>query len=109
MIRLNQKYAFHIPLYKYVSGGLVMIEIDDILDELISEFNHSGFGSMYVTKINSYYKKRQFDEIVITVFSNDDLPCEIFGAWFRRHNDVLDQEAFAYEIGNSMIIDSLLD
>lgn len=104
MIRLNQKFSFHIPLYKHVSGELVSIEIDDMLEELIAEFGDNGFEGLYITKINSYYKTRQFDELLITIFSNDDMPCEIFGNWFRRHNDVLSQEAFAYEIGNAMII-----
>ncbi len=107
MIRLNRKYAFHVPLYRFTSGELVMIEIDDILDELLAEFNDKGFDSLYVTKINSHYKKRQFDELLITIFCNDDLPCEIFEQWFRRHNDILLQEAFAYEIGNDMIINDL--
>ncbi len=107
MIRLNLKYAFHIPLYKFVSGKLVPIEIEDILDELVSQFDDNGFHSLYITRINSYYKKRQFDELLITIFSNDNLPCEIFGQWFRRHNDVLSQEAFAYEIGNAMVIEEL--
>jgi len=107
MIALNRKYVFHIPLYKHVSGNLIRIEMEDILDELISQFNESGFESLYITKINSYYKKRQFDEMIITIFSNDDLPCEIFGEWFRKNNDVLRQEAFAYEIGNTMVINDL--
>ena len=107
MIRLNQKYVFHIPLYKFVCEKLVSIEMDDILDELISEFEKNGFDSLYITKVNSYYKARQFDEILITVFCNDSRACEIFEAWFRRYNDVLAQEAFAYELGNRMIITDL--
>lgn len=107
MIALNRKYVFHIPLYKHVSGNLIQIDIEDILDELISQFNENGFESLYITKINSYYKKRQFDEMLITIFSNDELPGEIFEEWFRKHNDVLCQEAFAYEIGNTMVINDL--
>ena len=107
MIRLNRKYVFHIPLYKYVSDELLEIEIDEILDELISEFSCNGFDSLYISRIDSYYKNRQFDEILITIFSSDEMPLEIFDAWFRRHNDVLAQEAFAYELGNTMVIKDL--
>ena len=107
MVKLNRKYVFHIPLYKYVSEELLEIEIDEILDELIGEFSQNGFDSLYISKINSYYKTRQFDEILITIFGSDERPLEIFDSWFRKHNDVLAQEAFAYEIGNSMVINDL--
>ena len=53
--------------------------------------------------------ERQFDEMIVTLFSNDDLPCRIFEEWFRKHNDVLCQEAFAYETGNTMVINDLGD
>lgn len=104
MTVLNRKFVFHIPLYKHVSGNLVQIDIDDILEELMMEFNENGFDSFYITRIDSYYKTRRFEEMLITIFSNDDAPCGIFEVWFRKHNDTLCQEAFAYEIGNAMMI-----
>ena len=107
MTVLNRKFVFHIPLYKHVSGNLVQIDIDDILEELMMEFNENGFDSFYITRIDSYYKARCFEEMRITIFSNDDAPCGIFEAWFRKHNDTLCQEAFAYEIGNAMMITDL--
>lgn len=107
MTVLNRKFVFHIPLYKHVSGNLVQIDIDDILEELMMEFNENGFDSFYITRIDSYYKTRRFEEMLITIFSNDDEPCGIFEEWFRKNNDTLCQEAFAYEIGNEMMITDL--
>ena len=65
MIELDEKYVFHIPLYKYVDGELVLIEIDDLLDELISDFSENGFENFYLTKAKAHYKSRCFDVIPI--------------------------------------------
>ena len=104
MIELDEKYVFHIPLYKYVDGKLVRIEIDEILNDLIILFHQNGFDSLYMTKIKSYYKARLYDEILLTIFSSAKSPVAIFEEWFRINNDLLGQEAFAYEIGDRMII-----
>lgn len=106
MIELDKKYVFHIPLYKYLDGELVPIEMDDILDELISLL---GFKSLYLTKVKSVFKKRIYDEILLTIFTTDGFPEEIFEKWFRQNNDVLCQEAFAYELDSKMIVKKLND
>ena len=108
MTVLTEKYVFHIPLYKYLDDGLVAIEIDDVLDELISEFSENGFENFYMTKAKAHYKSRCFDELLITVFTSSDSPAEIFEKWFRDSNDVLGQEAFGYEHANTMIIQDLM-
>ena len=106
MTELEKKYVFHVPLYKYVDGELVLIEIEDILEELFAQFYSNGFDSLYMAKIKSYYKKRLYDEILITIFTSGDSPVCIFEEWFRKNNDVLCQEALAYEIGCRMVIRS---
>lgn len=109
MLELTEKYVFHIPLYKYVEDELVSIEIDDILDELISDLSENGFENFYLTKAKAHYKSRCFNELLLTIFtSSSKSPAAIFEKWFRNNNDVLGQEAFAYESANTMIIHELM-
>ncbi|WP_458452991.1 hypothetical protein [Methanobrevibacter sp.] len=106
MIELEDKYVFHIPLYKYKDDELVVIEMDGLLDNLISELADKGFDSFYMAEVKSFYKSRIYDEILITVFSpKDKSPLEIFKKWFRKNNHILFQEAFAFEIGDKMIVE----
>ena len=99
MVKLNKKYVFHIPLYKYVADELVSIDIGDIIDEFVDDFSGSGFDSLYMT---------MYDEVLITIFTDSSMfPEEIFENWFRRNNHVMEQEAFAYECGNEMMIKRL--
>ena len=108
MVKLNKKYVFHIPLYKYVADELVSIDIGDIIDELVDDFSGNGFDSLYMTKVKSLYKSRMYDEVLITIFTDSGrYPEEIFENWFRRNNHVMEQEAFAYECGNEMMIERL--
>ena len=104
MIRFDKKYVFHIPLDKYENDELVLIDIDDLLNDLIDEL---GFESLYMTKVKSVYKKRIFDEILITIFTSNGTPEEIFEKWFRHNNGILGQEAFAYELNERMIVKKL--
>ena len=108
MIELTEKYVFHIPLYKYVDDELVAIEIDNLLDDLISDLSENGFENFYMTKAKAHYKSRCFDELLITVFTSSNSPAGIFEEWFRNNNDILGQEAFGYECANSMIIHELM-
>ena len=108
MIELTEKYVFHIPLYKYAGDELVRIELDDLLDDLINEFSESGFENFYLMKAKAHYKTRCFDELLLTIFTSSDSPVEIFERWFRNSNDVLGQEALAWECGNSLNICELM-
>ena len=108
MIELTEKYVLHIPLYKYVDDELVLIEIDNLLDDLISDLSENGFENFYLTKAKVHYKSRCFDELLITIFTSSNSPVEIFERWFRNNNDVLCQEAFAWECRNSLFICELM-
>ena len=115
MIELDEKYVFHIPKCKYEDGELVAVELEAILDDLFCRFKRNGYESAYMSDVKSWYKQRYFDELLITVFtcscnvSNDDsmTPSDIFGKWFRKNNDVLGQEAFAFEWDNRLFIEKL--
>lgn len=106
------KFVFHIPLYKYVNGELIAIDIDDVLNDLFDDFKNNGHGSAYFTNVKSLYKSKIFDEVLITIFTSSEAiskktPENIFKEWFIKNNNVLQQEAFAYECGNSMFIEDL--
>ncbi len=108
MIELDKKYVFHIPLYKYENDDLVLLEIDDVLDDLMIRLGENDFNSLYITKVESHYKSRYFDEILLTLFvRNDESPEVIFKKWFHENNDVLRQEEFAYECGNTLFVEKL--
>ncbi len=102
--KLNRKYVLHIPLYKCIDEGLVPIDIDGLLDELISDLSESGYENFYFLKAKAHYKSRCFDELLLTIFTDSDLPVEIFEKWFKRNTGTLAQEAFAWECGNSLFI-----
>lgn len=104
MIELDEKYVFHIPLCRFSEGELERIEIDDLLDDLIARFHKSGFESLYMTSVKSYYKTRLYDEILITIFTSGKSPVGIFKEWFYNNNGVLGQEAFAYEASGRMFV-----
>ena len=103
-MRRDRKYVLHIPLEKF-DGNLVTIDIDGILEDLIIKLEETGSDSFYITRVESHYKTRKFDEILITVFAEDSSIEHVFSEWFRKNNHELCQEAFAYEIGNEMIIE----
>lgn len=106
MITLSDKYVLHIPCYKYENDKLISLKTDQIIDSLIKELEDNGFSSLYMTNVKGYYKKRCFDEILITIFSyNDKHPNIIFRNWFIKNNNVLKQESFAYEHNNNLIIE----
>ena len=108
MIELTEKYVLHIPLYKYVADELDPIEIDDLLDDLISDLSENGFENFYLMKAKAHYKSRCFDELLLTIFTTSKSPVAIFEKWFRHNNDILRQEAFGYEHANTMIIHELM-
>ncbi len=112
MIVLDKKYVFHIPLYKFENNDFVLIDINNILDDLINQLNQNGYDSFYIMNGKGYYKSQAFDELLITVFisqeqlkiKNQEFPDSIFKNWFKRNNNILKQEAFAYEYENNMFI-----
>ena len=106
MMILDRKYVLHIPLSRFADGKLAPVDIDDILDDLISRLDCESF---YMAKVRGCYKSRVFDELLITVFSSGGDVGEIFGEWFTSNNDILQQEAFSYECGDRMFVERLTD
>ena len=109
MRTLDNKHVFHIPLCKYENNQLTPLEIDDLLKELTDEFEANGFEGMYMSKVKSCYNGRTYDELLITLFTTEDKsPEEIFEKLFRKNNEILKQDEFAYEKGNTMTIVRLI-
>lgn len=108
MIKLDKKYVFHIPKYKYENSKLIAVPIEDITKEFITKLNENGYTSAYLIEAKSYYKNRTYDEILITLFtSSKNNPEKIFRKFFTENNSILKQEAFAYECDNRMFIEEL--
>jgi hypothetical protein len=107
MKKLNHKYVLHIPLYKNTNGNLEEIEMDEILKELIERLDEKAHDSFYFTKVESHYKKRSFDELLLYVFSDSEDIEEIFRMWFVENNHILGQEAFGFEHNNTLCIEDL--
>ncbi len=105
-MELNFRYVFHMPLYKYVDNELTPIEIDAILEELIADLNEESF---YIARVESHYKSRKFDELLLTVFTASAGIEEVFKKWFFKNNHILCQEAFSFELNNTMYIEKLGD
>ena len=105
MIEFDRKYVFHVPIFKFEDGVLIELDIDEMLDELIEELDAR---SLYISKVKSVYRKRIYDELLITLFTtSDEHPEEVFERWFRKNNDRLAQEAFAFEMDGKMYIGDL--
>ena len=104
MLVLDKKCVFHVPLFKFEDGNLMRIDCDvirDLVDRLDSH-------SLYITKVKSHYRNRSYDELLFTLFtSSDEHPEEIFKCWFKKNNDVLCQESFAFELDGKMYIERL--
>lgn len=105
-MELDCKYVLHIPLSRWENNRLKTLDVDEQINDLINQLELKGFDSFYITKVESYYKSRKYNELLITIFARtEESPHEIFKDWFSKNNDVLGQEAFAYELNNKMIIE----
>ncbi len=107
-MELECRFVLHIPLSRWEKGEVVGIDVDDEIGDLIDCLESGGFDSFYITRVESRYRSRTYDELLITIFAGeDDGPCEIFRKWFCRHNRILGQEAFAFELNNRLVIENL--
>lgn len=108
MIESTEKYVLHIPLSKCEDNVVMDLNIDGIMEELIGQLDRNGFDSFYIAKVQSHYKSRIFDEVLITIFTDSSRELiGLFRNWFLKNNDVLRQEAFAYERNSRMVIEKL--
>lgn len=111
MDKLDKKYVFHIPFFKYENEKLVPLDIENIVDDFLKQLNENGYDSLYMKNVKAMYKSRCFDELLIILFvsslENRESPINIFKQWFNRNNKLLKQESFSYEYGNVMFVEKL--
>ena len=108
LMELECRFVLHIPLSRWENGEVVRLEVDDEIGDLIDCLEAGGFDSFYITRVESRYRSRTYDELLITIFAGKDKnPSEIFRNWFYRYNHILGQEAFAFELNNRLIIENL--
>ncbi|MBQ9025904.1 MAG: hypothetical protein IJ104_05970 [Methanobrevibacter sp.] len=72
MIKLDKKYVFHFPQYKYENDKLIAIDTEKITEEFIAILNENGYTSAYLTEAKSYYKNRSYSETLITLFTSSE-------------------------------------
>lgn len=107
---LSEKYVLHIPLYKFEKEEVIPINIETVIDELFENLNENGFDGFYTQNVKSHWKKRTYDEILITVFTSPerkDILEDVFCRWFEKNNHILLQEAYAFERNDTLVIKNL--
>lgn len=107
---LNTKYVLHIPTHKFENERVTRINMEKVIADLEKRLNQNDFHSFYKIEVEGHYKRRSFDEVLITIFTSDitqPQPDEIFSQWFKDNNYELKQESFAYEKNNELYIEKL--
>lgn len=111
MLILNNKYVLHIPTLKHINVKEKTIISQDYINILTDNLTKNGYSSFYITKAEGQYKKRNFDEILITIYAPEKTsttrPDTIFRQWFIKYNHIFKQESFAYELNNKLHIEKL--
>lgn len=105
----NAKLTFHIPCAAW-SNGLIEINYKAFKQYLLEGLAAIGLTSLYSVQAKGYYKGREYDEILLTVFCKEqdcDAAAEVFRQTFRVHNDLMRQEAFAYECNGVLVVENL--
>lgn len=105
----NNKIILHIPEQAWINDKLQDIPIRKLIDILTVRLQDAGFHSFYITRVKSFYKGRSYPEKLITLYCADEYEkvIDIFSDWFIENNNLLRQEAFAYEYNNSLCIKEL--
>ena len=106
-MKLTHKYVLHIPAHK--NKTLEKIDMDEPLNKLIKLLKRE-YTSFYKQEATGYYKDNMaFGEVLITIFTKteQESPEKLFRKWYKEHNSILEQEAYAYEHDNTIIIEKL--
>lgn len=103
------KLVFHIPCAAW-NNGLIAVNYNAFKQALIKAFAEIGLTSLYSVTVKGYYKGREYDEILLTVFSNlrgANAAVNAFRKCFEEHNDMMKQEAFAFERDGVLTVETL--
>ncbi len=94
------KLVFHIPCCTCKNGVLQPVPWQQVIDKFAQELylHTDGF---FVTDAIGYYKGRSYAEKLLTVYCDSSTVT----ADFLRIARVLEQEAYAYEIDDRLVIE----
>lgn len=103
------KLVFHIPC-KAWDNGLIDVDYNTFKQILLENLSAIGLVNSYTVSATGHYKGREYDELLLTVFCENqykDKAIEIFRQAFHKHNDFMQQEAFAYEHNDTLTVEEL--
>ncbi|MGI5976742.1 MAG: hypothetical protein ACOX68_03500 [Candidatus Limivicinus sp.] len=103
------KLVLHVPHFSWC-GKLTENQHVAFLRYLRAELGAAGFTAFYSVPATGFYSGRSYAEELVTVFCAEDKKehiIKIFEAAYRTHNDLLQQEAFAYECGGMLFTEEL--
>lgn len=108
-MKLPHKLVFHIPQKALVHGVALEIPFSELFPNLVTALYAAGLSGFYVVDGVGFYKGRTYPEKLVTVFCGDTMEAveSAYQDWFQRFNDVLQQEAFAYEVDGELVIKDL--
>ncbi len=107
----DTKLTLHVPCVAKESGGLVKINYEEFKSRLIKALADVGVNSYYTQAATGYYDGAEYDEVLWTVYcekQDGDKIAEALCRTFRESNDILKQEAFAYERNGVMTVENLI-
>lgn len=110
MMTLNTKIVLHIPLVAWKDHAITPIDYAAFKHLLLVALEDAGASSLYTVQATGYYKGREYAETLWTIFCEEtdrDRIVEAFRRTFREHNDIMQQEAFAYECNGTLHVEEL--
>ena len=110
MTAYQTKLVLHIPHYAWENERLVKIDHASFKAYIGEQLTKVGIISWYTTMACGYYKGREFDEELLTVFCDESMKddiTEIFKHAYFDMRALMRQEAFAYECNGTLCITEL--
>lgn len=98
------KFTLHIPCKKFVGGYLVDNGYKKCIDAMAQKLADIDVHGWYILDAIGYYKGRAYDEKLMVVFYSGDEVEDVFRQTCRELDKELDQEAYAYEKDNELVV-----
>jgi hypothetical protein len=95
----TSKLVFHIPHYAWENESLVEVDYKSFKKNFCGRLLDEGFTSWCTTSARGYYKGREAEEELLTLFCNDNAEAAIsaFKTAVSESKSILRQEEYAYE------------
>ncbi len=105
----SEKLTLHIPHYRW-DGKLIPIDYSSFTEKIVSRLSEIGIEGCYSIVATGYYKGKSYSEDLLTVYCTKDQVegvVNIFNRAYKKANDIMQQECFAYEHNDKMYVVSL--